>query len=82
MDVMPRYEVRYSKDEEWIEITEIELMDGLYKQYDRLTPLIKKMLAGKELHTSQAVYRLKWQFGNPRINRHESKTPGQLKNSA
>ena len=68
MLTMPRYEVRYSKDEEWIEITEVELMDELYRQFDRVTPLIKKMLAGKELQTPHADYRLKWQFGSHRIN--------------
>ncbi len=68
MGKMPRYEVRYSGNEEWKEISELELMDGLYKLYHRVTPAIKEMLAGKELSTPDAVYRLKWQFGNsPRI---------------
>ncbi len=67
MDVMPRYEVRYNRQEEWIEISEIELMDGLYKLYDRVTPAIKEMLSGKELHTPHAVYRLKWKFGNAKM---------------
>jgi hypothetical protein len=64
---MPRYEVRHNENEEWIEITELELMDGLYKLYHQVTPSIKKMLEGKELHTPNAVYRIKRQFGSPRI---------------
>ena len=67
MGQMPRYEVRYNETEEWKEISELEFMDGLYKLYDRVTPVIKEMLTGKELRTPHAVYRLKWQFGNPRM---------------
>lgn len=62
MFTMPRYEVRYDENEEWKEISDIELMDGLYKLYRRATPAIKEMLAGKELRTPDAFYRLKWQF--------------------
>ena len=67
MITMPRYEVRHNENEEWIEITELELIDGLYDLYHRVTPALKKMLAGKELRTPHAVYRLKWQFGNPKM---------------
>ncbi len=69
MITMPRYEARYNDNEEWKEISELELMDGLYKLYHRVTPAIKVMLAGKELRTPDAVYRLKWQFGNPRMTK-------------
>lgn len=31
MFAMPLYEVRYNEWEQWQEISEIELMDGLYK---------------------------------------------------
>ena len=67
MNTMPRYEVRYNENDEWKEISELELMDGLYKLYKRVTPAIKEMLAGKELHTPDGVYRLKWCFGNHRL---------------
>jgi hypothetical protein len=67
MNTMPRYEVRYNENDEWKEISELELMDGLYKLYKRVTPAIKEMLAGKELHTPDGVYRLKWRFGNHRL---------------
>ena len=60
---LPRYEVRYNETDDWKEISEIELMDGLYKLYDRVTPAIKEMLAGKEHRTPDAVYRLKSQNG-------------------
>ena len=66
MFTMPRYEVRYDGTQEWKEISEIELMDGLYKIYHRVTPAIKEMIDGKELHTPDAVYRLRMQFGEVR----------------
>ena len=67
MVTMPRYEVRYDEKGEWKEISDLELMDGLYKLYHRVTPAIKEMLKGNELRTPEAVYRLKWQLGNPRM---------------
>ena len=69
MITMPCYEVRYDGKEEWKEISELELMDGLYKLYRQVTPAIKEMINGKELHTPDAVYRLKRQFGNSGLNR-------------
>ena len=61
---MPRYEVRHNENDEWIEITELELMDGLYELFHQVTPAFKKILEGKELQTPNAVYRLKRQFGS------------------
>ena len=63
MFAMPTYEVRYHDWEEWAEISEIELMDGLYKIYKKVTPAIKEMITGKEIVTPEAVYRLKWKGG-------------------
>ena len=77
MRQMPRFEVRYNENEEWIEISELELMDGLYRLYHRVTPAIKEMLKGKELRTPHGDYRLKWQFVNPPMNkmRHRYLSP-------
>ena len=69
MFTMPRYEVRCNENEEWKEISELEFMDALYKLYHRVTPAIKEMIEGKELRTPDAVYRLKWQFGNSRMTK-------------
>ena len=71
MVTMPRYEVRYNENEEWEEISELEFMDGLYKLYHRVTPVIKEMIEGKELRTPDAFYRLKWQFGSSRMTEAE-----------
>jgi hypothetical protein len=72
MSTMPRYEVRYDENGELIEVSDLDFMDGLYKLYRRVTPAIKEMINGKELRTPGAVYRLKWQFGNPRMARMDS----------
>ena len=50
---MPLYEVRYHDWEEWEEISEIELMDGSYKIYKKVTPAIKEMIKGKEIVTQK-----------------------------
>ena len=61
MVVMPHYEVRYHEKDDWQEISDVELMEGLYKVYDRVTPVIREMIKGKELRTPDAFYRLKWE---------------------
>jgi hypothetical protein len=58
MYTLPLYEAKYNKKEEWEEISEVELMDGLYKIYNKVTPAIKEMIEGKEVVTPEAVYRL------------------------
>ena len=56
---MPQYEVKYFNKDEWKEISEIEVMEGLYRIYKKVTPAIKEMIMGKEVQTPNAVYRLK-----------------------
>ncbi len=64
MVTRPRYQVRYNESKKWKNISELELMDEIYKFYHRLTPAIKEIIAGKELRTPDAVYRLEGRFGN------------------
>ena len=59
MFAMPFYEVRHKDCEEWKQITDLELMDCLYKYYKKVTPAIKEMINGKEIITPRAIYRLK-----------------------
>ena len=73
MVTMPRYEVRYDEKEEWEEISESDLMHGLYKLFHRVTPAIKEMINGNELRTPEAVYRLKWQLANPRMTEKDQR---------
>ena len=61
---MPCYEAKYFPKNYWEEISDIELMDGLYRIYNKITPVIKEMIQGKEIQIADAVYRLKWKGGD------------------
>ena len=63
MYALPLYEAKYNEKEEWKEISEVELMEGLYKVFEKVTPAIKEMIEGKEIDTPEAVYRLKIKGG-------------------
>ena len=56
---MPQYEFWSHDKTDWKEISEIQLMDGLYKVCNKVTPAIKEMIMGKEVNTPDGVYRLK-----------------------
>jgi hypothetical protein len=59
MYALPLYEAKFSETEEWREISEVELMEGLYGVFDKVTPALQEMMDGKEIITPRAVYRLK-----------------------
>jgi hypothetical protein len=59
----PLYEIKYHEHEEWIEISDVDLMDQLYKTYDKVSPVIKEMIQGKEVKTAYGMYRLKFKGG-------------------
>lgn len=56
---MPQYEVKYHEEEQWQDISELELIDDLYQTYKMVTPAIKDMIMGKQVKTPTAIYRLK-----------------------
>jgi hypothetical protein len=60
---MPLYEAKYHEEDEWMEISEITLMDQLYRTYKKVTPAIKEMIMGKEVETPDGIYRLKIKGG-------------------
>ena len=60
MFAQPRFEIRCHEKNEWQEISEIEIMDRLYKIYRRVTPVIKEMIKGKEVQTPDGLFRLKF----------------------
>ena len=61
---MPLYEVRYHQNQEWQELTELQLLQKLVETYDRVTPAIQHMIEGKQFLTVEAVYRLKSKGGD------------------
>jgi len=60
---MPLYEAKYHDEDRWHEISELELMDELYKSYKKVTPAIKEMIMGNEVKTPYGIYRLKVKGG-------------------
>ena len=56
---MPLYEAKYDNEDAWQEISELKLMDELYRTYDKVTPAIKEMIQGRELKTPHGIFRLK-----------------------
>ncbi len=60
---MPLYEAKYNEADMWQEISELELMDELYKTYRKVTPAIKEMIMGNEVKTPYGLYRLKLKGG-------------------
>ena len=60
---MPLYEAKYHETDEWKEISELTLMDQLYKTYTKVTPAIKEMIMGKDVKTPYGSYRLKLKGG-------------------
>ena len=61
---MPQYEVKYHGEEGWQEISELKVLDELFKTFKTVTPLIQQMIEGKQVITQEAVYRLK---GKPKF---------------
>ena len=64
---MPLYEVKYNEEGKWIEISDLEIMDELYKTYTKVTPAIKEMIMGKEVKTPYGIYRLKLRGGEQSV---------------
>ena len=56
---MPLYEVRYNDNSGWEKISELDLMQRLHENYDRVTPAIQQMIEGKQIQTPEGAYRLK-----------------------
>ena len=63
MFAMALYEVKSNEEDDWREISELELMDELYRTFDKVTPAIKEMIQGKEVKTPHGIFRLKLKGG-------------------
>ena len=61
---MPLYEVKFNEDDDWAEISDLEIMDELYKTYKKITPAIKEMIMGREVKTPHGTFRLKLKGGD------------------
>ena len=61
---MPLYMVKYHELDDWVEISELNLMDQLYQSFNKVTPAIKEMLTGKEVKTKFGIYKLMLKDGD------------------
>jgi hypothetical protein len=69
---MPLYEVKYHGEDEWKEISDVELMDELYKTHKKATPVIKEMITGKTVKTPHGIYRLKRRGGEQSVEESDA----------
>ena len=56
---MPCYQVKYCDKNHWEEISEITVLKKLQETYTQVTPVLQEMIEGKQIKTSDAVYRIK-----------------------
>jgi hypothetical protein len=55
--IMGQYEFKHVGNHSWQKISEKTVMENLVDHFDRVTPIISKMLRGEEINTSQGIYR-------------------------
>jgi hypothetical protein len=54
-----QYEFKDSKGDDWQKVSETFVLEKLVDLFDPLTPLLSEMVQGKEIITSEGVFRIK-----------------------
>ena len=54
-----QYEAQYGNDECWKDVSEKTTMDRISDCYDQVAPVLQDMFQGAEIHTPDAVFRVK-----------------------
>ena len=49
----------YHDTADWEDISDMEFMDELYMTFNRLSPVVKRLLSGEEIHANGVAYRIK-----------------------
>ena len=52
---MPLYEAKYHGANGWQEISELQVINELFKTFKTVTPVIQQMIDGKQVITKEAV---------------------------
>ncbi len=60
-----QFEFRYSNRDDWQKVSETIALGKLADVFGRITPLLSEMLQGKEVITSEGIFRMK-NCGNER----------------
>ena len=56
---MSQFQVKYSDEDGWKEISENKVLGKLVGEFDRVTPIIIQMVQGKQIITSDGTFRMK-----------------------
>ena len=56
---IPIYELKYFEENDWIAISEKAALQDLLDNFERIAPVISKMLHGKEINTRRGIFRIK-----------------------
>lgn len=56
---IPIYELKYFEENEWNTISEKAALEDLLDNFERISPVISKMLHGKEINTQRGIFRIK-----------------------
>ena len=56
---MSQFQVKFPNDDDWKEISESKVLAKLVDQFDRVTPVIIQMVQGKEIITTEGIFRMK-----------------------
>jgi hypothetical protein len=56
---MSQFQVKFPNEEDWNEISESKVLEKLVNEFDRITPVIIQMVRGKEIITTEGIFRMK-----------------------
>ncbi len=56
---VPIYELKYFEENEWNAISEKDAIEGLLDNFERISPVISKMIHGTEINTQRGIFRIK-----------------------
>ena len=56
-NVTAGYQIRESEKDTWEDVSESTVLEMLATRFDRLTPILSKLLQGKEIITAHECYR-------------------------
>jgi hypothetical protein len=57
--MLSQYEFKDSNSDDWQKVSETFVLEKLVDIFDPLTPLLSEMVQGKEVITSEGVFRMK-----------------------
>lgn len=56
---MSQFQVKYPDEDGWKEISESRVLGKFVDEFDRITPIIIQMVQGKQIITTDGIFRMK-----------------------